>query len=271
MDKIKKDVGANRLDEDALELLENAERKDRDAVIEVLQDCIPGLSLETLRWIEDEVRERKSGKDMCTLFCYYTDVLNDPKKGFALAIEASDYGSDVASYHVGDAYRKGDVLPRNFDEAYKYYARAKNQGCDWFDSPNPLGPADGSDRGESGSDCMIADLSPSEFSLEWWLYVLERNPTPILKCCLAMWFRDPVPNLGWDAEAQPDHFRALKLFEDAAKGGNGKAMSQLAEMYVTKKFYNREKAIEWFRAAEDHGMRMQYLSPKLGIQSELVD
>lgn len=182
----------------------------------------------------------------------------DLNEYFRLSELASDYGDKYSSQQLGWDYLK----LRNWEKAFHYFEKALKQGVSNADLAgdygcHPLIPGNGDDQRWIQNDIGgTDDLCPETFPLDWWLFVLDRKPTPILEYLIGLWYwGDPVEseNKFWGRNNSPNKVKALELFERSAAGGSPDSMLKLIGIYAKGEFSDSEKALKWFRELEDFG------------------
>lgn len=239
-------------------LIARANQKDYNALFEALENGFSGINEAVYEWGITEGINKRDGNMLLYLTDHYEEVNNYPK-AMELLTKSSEFGNRIANVFLGDYYRKGEHIERNFDKAYACYQKAIKQGEHWDDSPNPMLPGPGTEYDVYYTDCGIANLSPKEFPLEWWLYVLAKNPTPVLKYELAQWYWEPIQNQYWSTEGQMDKEKALKLMEEAANEGSKYARCKLAQWYSQGEYFNKEQGLKWLKQAAEEFDDMKYL------------
>lgn len=168
---------------------------------------------------------------------------------------ASDFGDKDSSEQLGWDY----LACHNWEKAYTYFVKAEEQGASRADLANyvgchPLVPGDADSTPtlihfELGG---TNDLCPKVFSLDWWLFVLKRKPTPILQYLLGVWYWDANEgeNEFWGRNTSLDKARAIELFEQSADGKCPLAMLKLSEIYMSGQFANKYKCLLRLHQAE---------------------
>lgn len=225
---------------------EQAIAGDRSVREELLDECYVGLEIKVVnQWLEDAIADKDSGI-VFSIADWFMAVKKDCKKYLDVAKIASDMGNEYASYRLGEAYREGKICDCEFDKALGFYRKAEQQGYD-YEGVNPLCP-----NAEPIDYCKRNLGVDDGFTLDWWLFVLERNPTSALKYSLGEWYWHPFENCAWTTSGQENKERALELLESAAADGFDAAILQLLEIYsCDARFKNIKKAQELFRRAEE--------------------
>lgn len=143
---------------------------------DLLEAFYAGIEVDVAdQWLEKAIVD-KDERLVFAIADWFETVKQDHAKYLEVLKIASDMGNEAASYWLGEAYREGKICDREFDKALEFYRKAERQGADYKQVfANPLVPNGGPIR-DSGND---------GFTLDWWLFVLERYPTPALKNALA--------------------------------------------------------------------------------------
>ena len=177
------------------------------------------LEEESIPFILEEARKRHDGDVLANLASvWFEDIQGDIQHAIELFVEAAELGSPDANYRLGNRYRRGKDLPRDYGKAYACYC--KGEECDWV----PIDPEDNRVVMEDYGGEVTAEflLAESDGDIEWWLFVLEKHPSRALKCGLADWYMKQ----GGDENRK----RALKLLEESAKEGFSFARYKLAAL-----------------------------------------
>ena len=177
--------------------------------------------------LEEEVRLARASndKDVCMQCADDIGEFSECSGGnefkaieMEMLLKAAELGSPDANYRLGNRYRWGKDLPRDYEKAYVCYR--KGEECDWV----PIDPEENADYERGGEVEVTSEdlLSESYGDIWWWLFVLEKHPSRALKCGLADWYMKQ----GGDENRK----RALKLLEESAKEGFGLARQKLAAL-----------------------------------------
>ena len=184
----------------------------------------------------------------------YVDGGVDQKEYFRLSELASDFGDKNSSQQLGWDY----LDLHDWKKAFQYFTRAINQGVSNHDLASdygchPLVPGDGTNPRMIENDIGgTYDLCPERFPLDWWLFVLDRHPTPILEYLIGLWFWGGIESTNeyWGENNSPNKAKAMELFERSAAGGCSDAMLKLIDIFARGEFKNHGKAVKWFRKLE---------------------
>lgn len=233
--------------EDVEKCLNEAISGDNGARLELLEERYAGLEIDIVnQWLDDAIVANDE-RLVFEIACWFEDAKKDFKRYLEIAKIASDMGNEAASYWLGEAYREGKICDCEFDKALEFYKKAEQQGYDYDCEINPLVP-----DAEPIDACKLNLGVEDGLTLDWWLFVLERNPTPALKYALGEWYWHPFENCAWSTLGQEDKVRALELLESAAIEGFDAAILQLLEIYsCDARFKNITKAQEMFKRAEE--------------------
>ncbi len=169
-------------------------------------------------FVLEEARKRRDGNVIAHVASWYEDVKDDKPLYLELAKAAAELGSPEANFWLGHEYLSGENLSRDYEKAYSCFIKGKD--VDWL----PIDPEENADF-ESGGEVEVTSeglLSETCGDIGWWLFVLEKHPSPALKCGLADWYMKQ----GGDENRK----RALQLLEESAKEGFGFARQRLAAL-----------------------------------------
>ena len=177
--------------------------------------------------LEEEVRLARASndKDVCMQCADDISDFSECSRGnefkaleIEMLLKAAELGSPDANYRLGNRYRWGKDLPRDYEKAYVCYR--KGEECDWV----PIDPEDNRVVMEDGGGEVTSEflLAESDDDIEWWLFLLENHPNRSIKCGLADWYMKQ----GGDENRK----RTLKLLEESAKEGFGLARQKLAAL-----------------------------------------
>lgn len=216
--------------------------------------------------LEEEVRLARASndKDVCMQCADDIGEFSECSRGnefkaleIEMLIKAAELGSPDANYRLGNRYRRGKDLPRDYEKAYACYR--KGEECDWV----PIDPEDNRVVMEDGGGEVTSEflLTESDDDIEWWLFLLEKHPNRSIKCGLADWYMKQ----GGDENRE----KALKLFEESANEGFEFAFFKLIEFYSAGEFKDVAKGGYWFEKAVEHGFDMAVFADALGEESLL--
>ena len=216
--------------------------------------------------LKEEVRLARASndKDVCMQCADDIGEFSECSRGnefkaleIEMLLKAAELGSPDANYRLGNRYRWGKDLPRDYEKAYVCYR--KGEDCDWV----PIDPEDNRVVMEDGGGEVTSEflLAESDGDIEWWLFLLENHPNRSIKCGLADWYMKQ----GGDE----NRGMALKLFEESANEGFEFAFFKLIELYSEGEFKNIAKGRYWFERAVEHGFDMAVFADALGVESLL--
>ena len=156
-------------------------------------------------FVLEEARKRRDGNVIAHVASWYEDVKDDKARYLELAKEAAELGSPEANFWLGHEYLSGEMLPRDYENAYSCFIKGKD--VDWV----PIDPEENAEYDMGGEVEVTAEglLLNSYGDIGWWLFVLEKHPSRALKCGLVDWY---VKQCGDD-----NRKRALKLLEESTK------------------------------------------------------
>ncbi len=148
---------------------------DRSARKDLLEAFYAGIEVDVVdQWLKKAIAD-KDERLVFAIADWFEEVKKDHKKYLEVLKIASDMGNEAASYWLGEAYREGKICAREFDKALEFYRKADQQGADFEEVfANPFVP----------DEAPIRDSGNDGFTLDWWKFVLERYPTPVLKNAL---------------------------------------------------------------------------------------
>lgn len=215
----------------------------------------------------DQAIDSKNQNLAFAISAWYDDVRNNGAKYIAGLERSAEIGYDLAHFFLGEEYRKGRVVDKDYAKALSHYDIIKNS--DWYDILGEINPLIG-DKSDS-FNCIFNyfsnyPLNPSSYELDWWLFVLEKHPSATLKFNLAEWFWSPKEGTKWPVEGAQDRNRALSLYLESAKENCAPACLRLAFLYATNDdIKDREAAIMWMRKAEELGEDAGTLPLRLGV------
>lgn len=203
----------------------------------------------------EEARKRSDGNVIAHVASWYEDVKDDKPLYLELAKEAAELGSPEANYWLGHEYLSGGNLPRDYEKAYSCFI--KGQDVDWV----PIVPEDNVEYTIEGEVEVTSEglLLDSYGDMEWWLFVLGKQPTRSLKCGVADWYMKQG--------GEENRAKALKLFEESANEGFEFAFFKLIELYSRGEFKDIDKGRYWFYKAEEHGFDEACFADALGVES----
>ena len=214
--------------------------------------------------LEEEVRLARASndKDVCMQCADDISDFSECSRGnefkaleVEMLLKAAELGSPDANYRLGNRYRWGKDLPRDYEKAYVCYR--KGEECDWV----PIDPEDNRVVMEDGGGEVTSEflLAESDDDIEWWLFLLENHPNRSIKCGLADWYMKQ----GGDE----NRGKALKLFEESANEGFEFAFFKLLEFYSKGEFKDLEKGRYWFEKAVELGFDEACFANELGVES----
>ena len=248
---------------DFAELHQKAEAHDWAAAKDALSFGVTGLSAAFREWASSEALRLGDADVVADLARYYEDE-GDEGRYAELAVKAAEMGSAKACFWLGNECLFGNGVKRDYEKALKYFLKAEELGFDYEIEAIDV------DVAEDGSIEDVSSQSPN-CELSWWLFLLERHPTPELKCALAEWYWEPNANCRWVTVGQKDQLKALRLFEEAAQEGCKHAMFRLVMCYANGECADYEKAVSWYRFAEERGVSsIELFANRLGIESKRI-
>lgn len=231
---------------DFCRLHQKAEAHDWAAAKDALSFGVTGLSAAFREWAYSEALRLGDADVVADLARCYEDEGNEGRYA-ELAVKAAEMGSAKACFWLGNEYLFANGVKRDCEKALKWFLKAKELGFDYQIEAIDI------DVAKDGSIEDVSLQSPN-CELSWWLFLLERHPTPQLKCALAEWYWEPNANSHWETEGQKDQLKALRLFEEAAQEGCGHAMWRLVDFYSDGLYRDLDKARYWYGIAEEHGV-----------------
>lgn len=243
--------------------MENSKGWNYDELAEELAWGFIDVNEESFPFLLEEARRRHDGDVVANLASAWFEE-RDKHSYFELVEEAARLGSSKACFWLGNEYRWGNELPRNFEKAYYYYLQDKD-----YDWP-PIDPEEvltEEEEGEVTSEWLLSHLvtveggveGESDDDIDWWLFVLGKRPTRSLKCGVADWYMKQG--------GEENRAKALKLFEESANEGFKFAFFKLIEFYSRGEFKNIEKGRYWFYKAAEHGFDEASFADELGVES----
>lgn len=187
-------------------------------------------------WLKEAV-ERQEESLVFGIANWFGDVRQNQKRCLEVSEIASRLGNATASFTLGDAYREGSSVDRDFAKAHSYYRLAAKQGYDYSEGCSPLWGGD--DRSE-------VELR-KEFGDEWAEYVIradervDANPEALdhdpLNGCYVSAAHEELLRLEEVAEQEHDRMtveqlrkKEVDLIEEAVMANDPLAKFQLAIM-----------------------------------------
>lgn len=217
-------------------------------------------------WMERAI-DSKNQNLAFAISAWYDDVRHNNEKYIAGLKNTAEIGYDLAYFFLGEEYRKGRVVAKDYAKALSYYERVKNSDLyDMIGVTNPLMCGEADSFQCTSSYFSNAPLNPYGYELDWWLFVLEKYPSATLKFNLAEWFWSPKGGTKWPIEGAQDRPRALSLYLESANENCAPACLRLAYLYATsEEIKDRDAAIFWMRRAEELGEDAGTLPLRLGV------
>lgn len=251
-------------DEDVENLIAEAMGGDCEARQAVLEDCRAELDDSVIdAWFKEAIAGQKQQLAFA-IAVWYDDFRGDARKHICCLEQTAALGYSDAYYYLGEAYRKGQTVPRDYDRAMAAYLEVERMKGFGEDFPSPLEVVDDGSCPDVGV-FTVAPLSPSEYDLEWWIYVEAHRPSPILEYYLGEWFWGQPKEAEW-TDGKQDKVRALALYTHAAEQGLSKACLRLSYLYATDgAIKDFSVAVTWLRKAEALGCDPGLMPGRLNV------
>lgn len=261
------------MDPELKELYDEAMSGNQESQQNLLEDSYSDLDDTIVDGWMDRAIECKNEKLAFAISAWYDDVRHNSEKYIAGLERTSEIGYDLAYYFLGEEYRNGRVVAKDYAKAFSYYDVIK--GSDLYDVLGEINPLIGDEP--DSFNCIFnyftnSPLNPSSYELDWWLFVLDKHPTAELKFNLAEWFWSPKEGTKWPVEGAQDRTRALTLYLESANENCAAACLRLAFLYATVDgIKDRDAAIMWMRKAEELGEDVGDLPTRLGLPANEDD